>query len=104
MSLAIGSTLSIASLGAGPNSGVLESQLNRYEIQLADWCHCPSRTTPQGARKIAELQAKTDAIKAQLKQADQARSAQKVAETPTVRVSTVQRPSSTAGRLIDVLA
>jgi hypothetical protein len=104
MSLAIGSTLSIASLGAAPNSGVLESQLNRYEIQLADWCHCPSRTTPQGAQKIAELQAKADAVKAQLKQADEARSAQKVAETPTVSDSTVQRSSSTAGRLIDVLA
>ena len=37
MSLAIGSTLSVASLGAAPNSGVLERPLNRYEIQLADW-------------------------------------------------------------------
>ena len=50
--------------------------------------------------KISELQAKADAIKAQLKQADEARSAQKVAETPTIRDSIVQ----SSGRLIDVLA
>ncbi len=104
MSLAIGSSFSVASAVAPANAGILESQLNRYQIQLADWCHCPSRTTPQGQQKIAELQAKADAVTAQLKQADQSRSAQKDAETPTVGDSAAPRTSSTVGTLIDTRA
>jgi len=123
MSFAIGSSLPIGAVGAPASTGILEVQLSRYEIQLADWCNCPSRTTPQGKEKIAELQAKADAVKARLKQADDARSRQKVADTQTVgdstnlrvrsTVSTDQRPSSTAtdprptsniGSLIDLLA
>ncbi|HUL83815.1 MAG TPA: hypothetical protein VL131_16825, partial [Gammaproteobacteria bacterium] len=116
-------SLPIGAVGAPASTGILEVQLSRYEIQLADWCNCPSRTTPQGKEKIAELQAKADAVKARLKQADDARSRQKVADTQTVgdstnlrvrsTVSTDQRPSSTAtdprptsniGSLIDLLA
>ena len=123
MSLAIGSSLPTGAVGAPASTGILETQLSRYEIQLADWCNCPSRTTPQGKEKIAELQAKADAVKTQLKQADDARSRRKVADTQTgsdstdlrVRstVGTDQRPTSTApdprptstvGSLIDVLA
>jgi len=104
MSLAIGSSLSVASTVAPANTGILQSQLNRYQLQLADWCNCPSGKTPQGQQKIAEIQAKANAVEAQLAQSDQARSAQKIAETPTVGASAVQSPSSSSGRLLDVLA
>jgi hypothetical protein len=105
MSLAIGSSLPAANIGASPAStGVLETQLSRYEIKLADWCHCPSGTTPEGKQKIADLQAKADAIKRQLSQVAAARSQQKVAATSTVSDSTDPRVHSTVGTLIDVLA
>ena len=36
--------------------GVLQSQLTRYEKQLADWCACPSGKTAEGKRVIAGLE------------------------------------------------
>jgi hypothetical protein len=104
MSSAFDSSLAVSGIGAPASTGILQTQLSRYEIQLADWCHCPSGTTPQGKRKIADLQAKTDAVKAELKQLDAVRSQQKVAATPAVTDSTALRVHSTIGTLIDVVA
>jgi hypothetical protein len=62
-----------AGTGASPprtSAGVLQSQLNRYQVQLDDWCNCPSGKTPEGKAKIRDLTDKVDALKAQLKQAD----------------------------------
>ena len=98
------SSLSVGGIGAATSAGILRSQLSRYEIQLADWTHCPSGATPEGKRKIADLQAKADSTQTQLKQVEAARSQQKVAPTPTVSDSTDLRVRSTVASLIDVLA
>lgn len=97
-------SLSVGSIGAPASAGILQSQLSRYQIQLADWNHCPSGATAEGKRKIADLQAKADATETQLKQVEAARSQQKVAATPTVRDSPELRVGSTIGSVIDVLA
>lgn len=51
--------------GTGGSAGVLETQLARYEIQLTDWCSCPSGKTPDGKAKIQQIQDKAAAVKAQ---------------------------------------
>jgi len=93
----------VGSIGSSANAGILQTQLNRYQIQLADWCHCPSGTTPEGKRKIADLQSKADAAEAQLKQAEAARSQQKVTATSASSDSAPARVYSTLGSLIDVV-
>jgi hypothetical protein len=100
----ISSTSSMTLAGNTPDSGILQSQLSRYEIQLADWCNCPSGKTPAGQQKIAELQAKADAVKAQLDQADAARSQQIVAATSAAAESQPVRTDRPAGRFLDVFA
>jgi hypothetical protein len=100
----ITSISSTALAGTAPNSGILKSQLNRYEIQLADWCHCPSGKTPEGQQKIANLQAKADAIKAQLSVADAARSQQTVAAAAPTSESQPGRADAPTGRFLDVFA
>lgn len=91
-------------VGAEASSGVLEAQLSRYQTQLADWCNCPSGKTPAGKEKIQELQAKVDAVKAQL---------ERIATAKAPRQSTVERanrnPSSSGaapaiGGLVDAFA
>ena len=99
----IGSTLSVGTGGSAASAGVLEAQLARYEIKLADWCHCPSGKTPEGKQKIAELQAKADAIKAQLQQVEAARSQQKVAATSPPAESRPADGRSALGNSIDVV-
>jgi hypothetical protein len=54
----------------------MRAQLSRYEVQLADWCNCPSGKTAEGKKKIEELQQKADAAKAQLTAAESAGDAQ----------------------------
>ena len=98
------STLAIGSIGASKSTGILQSQLSRYEVQLADWCHCPSGTTPEGKRKIADLQAKADATKAELKQVEAARSQQKIAAASATTAAAPVRVFSTLGSLIDDVA
>ncbi len=98
------STPLVASIGAPTSAGILQSQLSHYQIQLADWCHCPSGTTPEGKRKIADIQAKADATQLQLKQVEAARSPQNVAATSATTDSASVRVWSTLGSLIDVVA
>jgi hypothetical protein len=102
--IAVDPSLSVGSIGAPTSAGILQSQLSRYQVQLADWSHCPSGTTAEGKRKIADLQAKADATEIQLKQVEAARSQQKVAATSTVSNSPELGVRSTVGSLIDVLA
>ncbi len=49
------------------------SELARLETQLSDWVHCPSCKTPAGKAKIAEISDKIEAIKAQVKTAEDAK-------------------------------
>lgn len=66
MVLAIGSGSCNPSPVEGSSAGVLEAQLTRYQIQLADWCSCPSGKTPEGMATIQRIQNQLDAVKAQL--------------------------------------
>lgn len=62
------------SFGAGGSTGILEARLNRYQVQLADWCNCPSGKTPEGKKIIEGLQQKADAVQERLDRIDAARS------------------------------
>ena len=76
---AIGSSALSHGFGPRTSAATLEAQLNRYEIQLADWCHCGSAKTPEGKAKIQEITDKADAVKAQLEKINQAKPAQQAA-------------------------
>lgn len=105
------SAAATASAGTRPaSSGILENQLSKYQVQLADWCACPSGKTPDGKRKIADLHNKVDAIKGQLQQMETARTRRKDLESAAA-ANTVSSPNvgpaarvPRAGGLIDLMA
>ena len=71
---------------AGPDirparSGILENQLSKYEVQLADWCACPSGKTPEGKKKIADLRDKVNSVRVQLQRIETARARAKDLES-----------------------
>lgn len=55
------------------SAGIASGELAKYESQLSDWVHCPSCKTSTGKAKIAEITAKIDAIKAEMKKVDDAK-------------------------------
>ena len=55
------------------SAGIATGELAKYESQLSDWVHCPSCKTSAGKAKIAEITAKIDAIKAEMKKVDDAK-------------------------------
>jgi hypothetical protein len=64
---AIGSS-SLAGSGYSGNSlSGLDVQLDKYNVQLADWVNCPSCKTPEGKAKIQELSDKIAAIKQKIR-------------------------------------
>lgn len=103
---AIGSGSSAGVPGAGVSSGALEAQLNRYQIQLADWCNCPSGKTPEGKAKIQQIQAKADAVKAQLDRIEAAKTRQpSTADAANAPPAAQSAPLPTSlGGFLDVLA
>jgi hypothetical protein len=52
------------------------AELAKCESQLSDWVHCPSGKTSEGKAKIAEITARIESIKAQVKRAEDARAPQ----------------------------
>jgi hypothetical protein len=92
------------------SSGILENQLSKYQVQLADWCACPSGKTPDGKKKIAALQSKVDAIKVQLQQIQTARARRNDLQSATAANAgpgPKSGPAATlasSGGLIDVTA
>jgi hypothetical protein len=86
--------------------GVLQSQLTRYEKQLADWCACPSGKTAEGKRVIAGLETQAAAVRSRIKQIDDAQG--RAAVSPPVPARSAQPLSTDAlsltGNLIDVYA
>jgi hypothetical protein len=78
---AVGAPSVTSSSGGGSATAVLEGQLNRYQLQLADWCHCVSANTPEGKAKIQDLTNKVDAVQAQL---DRVRATQSRQPSPNV--------------------
>lgn len=68
---AIGSASPVYSQAQSPASPtVLEAQLSRCQVQLADWVSCPSAKTPEGKAKIAEISDKIAQIEQRMKQVD----------------------------------
>lgn len=57
---------------AGPRARGLDVDLAKSEVQLSDWVHCVSASTPKGKAKIQEISAKIGDIKAKMKAAEQA--------------------------------
>ena len=57
----------------GNSSSVLNAQLAKYQVQLADWTNCPSCTTPEGKAKIAEIADKISDIKLSMQSAELSR-------------------------------
>ena len=50
----------------------LDARLNSCRGQLEDWVTCPSAKTPEGKAKIKEITTRFEAIKQQIKTADEA--------------------------------
>lgn len=67
---AIGGGIYPAQPTGGDSISVLNAQLARYQIQLADWENCPSCKTPEGKAKIADLADKISNVQRRLKSAE----------------------------------
>ena len=87
-------------------AGILQTQLSRYETQLADWCNCPSGKTPEGKKIITDLQKKADAIKMQIKQIEdvRVRGGDSTPPVPGASRSSQGNFSSASGSRLDVYA
>ncbi len=64
---AIGSSTASGTIGAGQPTVTLEAQLDKLQIQLADWVSCPSSKTPEGKAKIKEISDKVSEIEQLMK-------------------------------------
>lgn len=67
---AIGGHFHSARPSGGDSSSILNAQLARYQMQLADWESCASCKTPEGKAKIADLADKISNVKLRMKSAD----------------------------------
>ena len=71
----IGSSTTTAAVDYGTmikSRGLLEVQLEKYKVALADWVNCPACNTPEGKAKIAQLSSVIADIETELKTADTA--------------------------------
>jgi len=64
---AIGSSIPSGTIGAASSTVTLEAQLDKLQIQLADWVSCPSGKTPEGKAKIKEISDKVSALEQVMK-------------------------------------
>ncbi len=81
---------SVAVGSSAPSGRGLDADLAKREVQLSDWVHCVSASTPRGKAKIEEISAQISDIRTKMKQAEQA--------TPPAPVA------APSGRLLDVYA
>lgn len=94
---AVGS-VSGASAGMDPaeaasrSSLAAQADLVKYQKQLADWIDCPSRKTSYGKAKIAEINDKIHAAKAQIKKAQETETVESKPKAAAVD-PTAARPS-----------
>jgi hypothetical protein len=103
-----------AAAAAKPSAGNLDARKTKVEAQLADWVHCDSSKTPEGKAKVQQLTDQLDAIKAQLKAADDAKVKADQASAPhpstaprQTQADATYGPSARAtapGGLLDVVA
>lgn len=66
---AVGSSIFPSLFGPGQSTAGLETQLAKYQVQLADWVSCPSCKTPEGKAKIQELSNKVSDTQQRIKAA-----------------------------------
>lgn len=93
---------------ARPAAG-LEAQLDRYQIQLADWVNCPSCKTAEGKAKIAEISGKISDIQSRIEEAAAAKSVTPApnAIAPAIipaAATTPPSPTATVGSRLNVFA
>ncbi len=102
----IGSNPAQAGLNKPSGAGILQTQLSRYQTQLADWCSCPGGKTPEGRKKITDIQQKADAVKLAIRKIEDARARQTSASAPVATAPQPSRNDSTAlvGSRVDVYA
>ncbi len=102
----IGSNTTQPGLGKPSGTGILQTQLSRYETQLADWCSCPSGKTSEGKKKITDIQQKADAVKLAIRKIEDARARQTTASAPVAGAPQPSRNDSTSlvGSRVDVYA
>jgi hypothetical protein len=81
---------------------ILQSQLTRYEGQLADWCSCPSGKTAEGKAKIADIQQKVDVAKARIKQIDDSHARVKETSAPQTNATAPPLELAMIGSRVDV--
>ena len=62
---------SVGGGSAAPSGRGLDADLAKREVQLSDWVHCVSASTPRGKAKIQEISAQISDIRAKMKQAEQ---------------------------------
>jgi len=102
----VASTSPQSGVGTPGGAGILQTQLSRYETQLADWCNCPGGKTPEGKKIITDLQQKADAARMEIKRIDDARARGKDSAPSATGVQGAPRQSlsSPLGLRLDVYA
>ena len=111
MSTAVGtSTTASASYGATGQPGTsrgskagLEAQLDTYKKQLCDWITCASAKTPEGKKKIEELNAKVSTTESRIKELDKAQVQAQSQFNPDAATSAdIQRIANATASVSDV--
>jgi hypothetical protein len=113
MTAAVGATIASSGYGSagqahasrGSRAG-LEVQLDTYKKQLADWVDCPSGKTPEGKKKIEDLNNKVSVTKARIKDMDNTGSKSPTNNDLNANTSDARSvaPAAGPGNLIDTFA
>jgi len=91
------SPVTSTSVGGGssaPSRRGLDADLAKRQVQLSDWVHCVSASTPRGRAKIEEISAQISDTGAKMEQAEHA-------APPAPTEAPTEAPP---GRLLDVHA
>ncbi len=84
----------VAPRAASHRSPSLDAQLETVRGQLQDWVTCPSSKTPEGKAKIRQITEQFEAVKQQIKKADDP---QGRADTTTAAEGTAADGESSGG-------
>jgi hypothetical protein len=112
MTAAVGATIASSGYGSagqahasrGSRAG-LEAQLDTYKKQLADWVDCPSGKTPEGKKKIEDLNNKVSVTEARIKDMDNTRNKSSTNNDLNANTTAaLNAPAAGPGNLIDTFA
>jgi hypothetical protein len=95
--IAGGGSASIAAVGIP--AGLLAADLSKCQVQLSDWVHCASASTPEGQAKIKQISQQIGAIEAKIRVAMQAASRSRPAagaQAPGAAAQTPERGAAVA--------